>query len=92
MPLPLLPKILTYTFATAHAATGLAALLGEVDLLQGVLLDTAKARACSCIAPSLDFYNHAYPSTKRGLIADVAFALRCQRQSSPPSSSRPSAP
>ena len=37
--------------ATAHAATGLAALLGEVDLLQGVLLDTAKARACSCIAP-----------------------------------------
>ena len=51
MPLPLLPKILTYTFATAHAATGLAALLGEVDLLQGVLLDTAKARACSCIAP-----------------------------------------
>ena len=51
MPLPLLPKIITYTFATAHAATGLAALLGEVDLLQGVLLDTAKARACSCIAP-----------------------------------------
>ena len=65
MPLPLLPKILTYTFATAHAAPGLAALLGEVDLLQGVLLDTAKHRACSCIAPSLDFYNHAYPSTNR---------------------------
>ena len=62
MPLPLLPKIITYTFATAHAATGLAALLGEVDLLQGVLLDTAKHRACSCIAPSLDFYNHAYPA------------------------------
>ncbi|EOD41477.1 hypothetical protein EMIHUDRAFT_420223 [Emiliania huxleyi CCMP1516] len=47
MPLPLLPKIITYTFATAHAATGLAALLGEVDLLQGVLLDTAKFKALS---------------------------------------------